>query len=188
MGASLGATEAGRDGRPAFVKVWDPFVRLFHWWLLMFFAVAWVSAEEWDLVHEYAGYIVAGLVGSRILWGLIGTRHARFSDFVYSPSLVFRYLKDSLQLKAKRYLGHNPAGGAMALALLMSLITVSATGMMMTTDAFWAADWLEELHETAANVTFGLVILHIGGVVFSSVEHGENLVRSMITGLKRADK
>lgn len=186
MSASLGATEAGRETRPAFVRVWDPFVRLLHWWLALSFAIAWISADEWDLVHEYAGYVVAALVGLRIAWGLIGTRHARFSDFVYSPPAVFAYLRDSFLLKARRYLGHNPAGGAMVLALLLSLTAVSATGIMMTTDAFWTAEWVEEVHEAAANLTLGLVVLHVAGVIFSSLEHGENLVKSMLTGMKRA--
>ena len=188
MRASLGSTEAGRVSRPAFVKVWDPFVRLFHWSLVLFFVIAVISADEWERVHEYSGYIVAGLVGVRIVWGVIGTRHARFSDFVYRPSVVMSYLKSTLHARAPRYLGHNPAAGMMVLALLLSLVFVSATGVMMTMDAFWAAEWVEDLHETAANVTIGLVVLHIGGVVFSSVEHKENLIRSMITGLKRADK
>lgn len=173
--------------RPAFVKVWDPFVRLFHWSLVSAFAIAWISADEWDLVHEYAGYIVAGLIGLRVIWGLIGARYARFTDFFYKPSVIFGYLKDSLSLKAKRYLGHNPAGGAMVLALLLSLAAVSATGIMMTTETFWTAEWVEEVHEAAANLTLGLVILHVAGVVFSSLEHRENLIKSMFTGLKRAD-
>lgn len=185
MSASLGTTETGRDTRPVFVKVWDPYVRVFHWSLVASFAIAWLSAEEWDLVHEYAGYIVAGLIGSRILWGLIGTRHARFSDFTYRPTIVLRYLGDSLKLKAKRYLGHNPAGGAMVIALLLSLFGVSITGILLTTDTFWTAEWVEEIHEASANLALGLVILHIAGVIFSSIEHGENLVRSMITGTKR---
>ncbi|MCP5082974.1 MAG: cytochrome b [Alphaproteobacteria bacterium] len=188
MSASLGATQTGRASRPVFVKVWDPFVRLFHWSLVLSFAFAWISADEWDLVHEYAGYIVAGLIGSRLIWGLIGTRHARFSNFVYRPSVVLRYLKDSLLLNAKRYLGHNPAGGAMILALLLSLIAVSATGIMMTSVALGTAEWIEELHEVAADLTLGLVVLHMAGVMFSSLKHRENLVRSMFTGLKRADR
>lgn len=188
MSASLGAAEAGRAARPAFVKVWDPFVRLFHWSLVLFFAVAWFSAEESDLVHEDAGYIVAGLVGLRIVWGLIGTRYARFSDFVYRPSVVLGYVRDSLHTRARRYLGHNPVGGMMVIALLVMLVAVSATGIMLGMDAFASAEWVEEVHEIVANVTLGLVVLHLGGVIFSSVEHDENLVRSMINGLKRADR
>ena len=187
MSASLGATETGREKRPVFVKVWDPVVRLFHWSLVLSFAVAMVTAEEWDTVHEYAGYAVAALVGLRIVWGFVGTRHARFADFVYRPSEVVRYVKDTLALRARRYLGHNPAGGAMIVVLLLCLVGVSATGILLGADTYKGLKWLEEVHEVLGNLCIGLVVLHIGGVVFSSFEHGENLVRSMVDGLKRSD-
>jgi cytochrome b len=89
-------------------------------------------------------------------------------------------------LRAKRYLGHNPAGGAMVIALLAALAVVTGTGVMMTTDAFWGLEWVEELHEIAVNLTLGLIALHILGVILASLEHGENLVMAMITGRKRA--
>lgn len=187
MTVSHEATETGRATRPASIKVWDPFVRLFHWSLVSFFTIAWITADEWDRIHEIMGYAVAVLVGLRIIWSIVGTRHARFSDFIYRPSTVIGYLKDSLHMKARRYLGHNPAGGTMVVVLLLCLVAVSATGFMLTMDAYWMVEWVEELHEAAANLTLALVVVHVGGVIFSSVEHKENLVRSMITGLKRRD-
>lgn len=187
MSVSIESTEAGRSGRPAFAMVWDPFVRLFHWSLVSFFALTWISADEWDRLHEVTGYIVAGLVGLRVIWGLIGTRHARFSDFVYGPQKVLAYLRDNLRGKAKRYRGHNPAGGAMVVALLLCFVMVSVTGIILATDVAFAGDWVEDLHEVTANLTLGLVLLHIVGVVYSSRAHKENLVASMITGLKRDD-
>jgi len=165
MSVSIESTEAGRSGRPAFAMVWDPFVRLFHWSLVSFFALTWISADEWDRLHEVTGYIVAGLVGLRVIWGLIGTRHARFSDFVYGPQKVLAYLRDNLRGKAKRYRGHNPAGGAMVVALLLCLVVVSVTGIILATDVAFAGDWVEDLHEVTANLTLGLVLLHIVGVV-----------------------
>lgn len=183
--SSAALTEAGRATRPAEVKVWDLLVRLFHWSLVLAFAVAWLSAEEWDSVHEYAGYAVMALVALRILWGMIGTRHARFADFVYRPGTVVRYLRDTALLRAKRYLGHNPAGGAMVIALLVALAAITATGFMMTTDAFWGVEWVEDAHETAVDITLVLVGLHLLGVLAASIEHSENLVRAMITGRKR---
>ncbi len=180
-------TEAGRAARPAFIKVWDPFVRLFHWALVAFFAIAWITGDDWERIHEISGYAIAVLVALRVLWGLIGSRHARFSDFVYRPAAIIGYIKRSVRLRAKRYLGHNPAGGAMVLALLLSVSLATATGVMSTTDAFWGVEWVEELHEVTANLTLGLVFLHVAGVAFASLQHRENLVRSMITGLKRAD-
>ena len=176
---------AGRESRPAEIKVWDPFVRLFHWSLVLAFAVAWVSADEWDGLHEWAGYTVAGLVALRIVWGIVGTQHARFADFVYRPRTVIAYLADTLMLRAKRYLGHNPAGGVMVIALLLSMTAIAATGIMMTSDAFWGVEWVEEVHEGAVNLALVLVGLHVAGVLVASLEHGENLVRSMITGRKR---
>jgi cytochrome b len=181
--------EAGRDSRPAEVpaevKVWDPLVRVLHWSLLAAFVAAWATADELDRIHIVAGYVVMGLVAVRIVWGFVGPRHARFADFVRGPSQVAAYLGDILRFRARRHLGHNPAGGAMIVALLVMLGIVSATGFMMTTDAFWGVAWVEEAHELAVNATLGLVALHVAGVALASFEHGENLVRAMFTGRKR---
>ena len=186
MEAATRAMDAGSDALPATVRVWDPFVRIFHWSLVALFAFAFLTGDEWDKPHEFAGYVVAGLIGLRVIWGFIGTRHARFSDFVTGPGTVIGYLKDATRFRAKRYLGHNPAGAAMVIALFAAISTICATGIMMTTDMFWGVGWVGEVHEFAANATLILIALHIGGVVFASIEHGENLVRSMITGKKRA--
>jgi cytochrome b len=176
---------AGGASPPATVKVWDPLVRVFHWSLLLLFAVAYVTGDEVERVHVAAGYTIAGLIALRILWGFVGPRHARFSNFVRPPGEVVAYLRDILLLRAPRHLGHNPAGGAMILALLAALIATSVTGYMMTTDAFWGAKWVEEVHETLANATIALVALHVLGVVTASFVHRENLVKAMITGRKR---
>jgi cytochrome b len=113
------------------IKVWDPLVRIFHWTLVLAFFTAYFTEDDWQSIHVIAGYTVAGLVAFRVVWGFIGTRHARFSDFVFSPSTVIAYLKDILYLRAKRYIGHNPAGGAMVLALLISLAGTTLTGMKL---------------------------------------------------------
>ncbi|MCB1473278.1 MAG: cytochrome b/b6 domain-containing protein [Rhodobiaceae bacterium] len=186
MEAATRAMDAGSDALPATVRVWDPFVRIFHWSLVALFAFAFLTGDEWDKPHEFAGYVVAGLIGLRVIWGFIGTRHARFSDFVTGPGTVIGYLKDAAGFRARRHLGHNPAGGAMVLALLAAIAVISLTGHMMTTDAYWGVKWVEEVHEAAAFGTLGLIALHVGGVVFASIEHGENLVRAMVTGRKRA--
>ncbi|MBI5262579.1 MAG: cytochrome b/b6 domain-containing protein [Bradyrhizobium sp.] len=177
--------EAGGATPPVTVKVWDPFVRLFHWSLVTCFVVAYATGDEIEKVHLAAGYTIAGLVAARIVWGVIGSRHARFSDFVRSPREVLSYLRDVVLLRARRYLGHNPAGGAMIVALLAALIGTCTTGFMMTTDAYWGAKWVEEVHELFANLTVGLVVGHILGVLVASFEHKENLVASMISGRKR---
>lgn len=111
------------------VKVWDPLVRIFHWSLVAFFAAAFLTGEEEGSLHVYAGYTVIGLVLFRILWGFIGTEHARFKDFLFGPSKVFQYLKSLFGGSPKRYLGHNPAGGYMVVVLLLSLLVVTFTGL-----------------------------------------------------------
>ncbi|HEY6858226.1 MAG TPA: cytochrome b/b6 domain-containing protein [Pseudolabrys sp.] len=177
--------EAGGAMPPATVKVWDPFVRVFHWSLATLFMVAYVSGDDVEQVHIAAGYAIAGLIALRIIWGSIGPRYARFSNFVQSPRQVLSYIRDVAIFRAPRYLGHNPAGGAMIIALLVMLVGTSITGFMMTTDAFWGAKWVEEIHEAFANLTAALVVIHVLGVLLSSFGHRENLVKSMITGWKQ---
>ena len=179
------ALETGRIARPDSVKVWDLFVRVCHWLLVILFAVAWYSGGIWDNPHLAAGYFIFGLVVARIVWGFVGSRHARFSDFIYGPRTILLHIADMLRMRAPRYLGHNPAGGAMVIMLLATLIVVCISGVMMTTDAFWGVRWVDRLHETASTIALVLVALHVGGVIFASIEHGENLVRAMITGRKR---
>jgi cytochrome b len=186
MGAHPEGLKAGGAMPPATVKVWDPFVRIFHWSLVALFAFAFLTGDEWQKPHELAGYVIAGLVAARIVWGFVGSRHARFSTFVRSPNQVFRFLSATARFSAPRYLGHNPAGAAMILALLAAIGVIATTGYMMTTDAYWGVEWVEEVHELAAWGALGLIALHLAGVVAASLEHSENLVRAMVTGRKRA--
>jgi cytochrome b len=179
------------------ITIWDPLVRLFHWSLVLTFVAAYASGEEWLALHVPAGYAIGALLVFRMVWGIVGPRHARFSDFVRSPAAIRAYLKDLVRLRAPRYLGHNPAGGAMVVALLASLAVTTVSGLALYGSAefagplqglvshapFWA-DVLEGLHEAAANVTVLLIVLHVGGVLVSSVLHRENLVRAMINGRK----
>lgn len=180
------AIEAGGATPPATVRVWDPFVRAFHWSLAALFLLAYLTGDEVEQVHIAAGYTIAALLGLRIVWGFAGPRHARFRDFVASPRAVFRYLRDVALLRAPRYLGHNPAGGAMVIALMAALTGTCVTGILMTTDAGWGSQTLEDVHETLAHLTVGLVVVHVIGVLVASFEHRENLVAAMITGRKRA--
>ena len=189
-GAMPPATATTANGRDAAavptVPVWDAFVRVFHWSLVGLFALAFATGDEIEWLHLTAGYAIAALIALRVAWGFVGPRHARFGDFVRPPGEVWAYFRDAVRLRAPRHLGHNPAGGAMVVALLAMLAGTAATGFMMTTDAFWSAQWVEDLHEAFAYATLGLIGLHVAGVAFASLEHGENLVRAMITGQKRA--
>ena len=145
-----------------------------------------MTGDEIEWLHLWAGYAIAALVAIRIVWGFIGSESARFSSFVKGPRAVVAFLKQLLHLEAPRYLGHNPAGGAMIVILLVLLTMLCVTGFAMTTDAYWGFKALEEIHEALAYITLALVGLHVAGVLFASMEHGENLVKAMITGRKRA--
>lgn len=171
---------------PSPTLVWDVPVRVFHWLLVACFAGAWLTAESehWRLVHVTLGYTMAGLVGFRLVWGLIGTRHARFASFVRGPRAVLAYLRSLLGPKPEHHTGHNPAG-ALAIVGLLGLIVLTAASGFATYNEL-GGDWLEELHEVAANALLILVGIHVAGVVVGSLVHKENLVRAMFTGRKPA--
>jgi cytochrome b len=185
MALSESTIEAGGAMPPATVRVWDLFIRIFHWSLVGLFTVVFATGDKIEQLHAAAGYGIATLLAARIVWGFIGRRHARFVDFVTSPATALAYVRAILRGRAPRYLGHNPVGGAMVVALMALLALLCVTGFMMTTDAFWGVKWVQELHATAANLMLGLVALHVIGVMFTSIDHGENLVKAMITGRKR---
>ena len=174
------------ERRAGSVRVWDPFVRVFHWLLVAGFAVNYFElVREGKLAHQVIGYVVLGLVAARILWGFFGPRHARFSSFIARPPEVLQYIGDMLAHRSRRHVGHNPAGAAMVLALLAVTILVGATGWLSTTDWFFGSDFMEEAHEILANLMLALAGLHILGVIHASWRHRENLVLSMMTGRKR---
>ncbi len=168
------------------VKVWDPLVRIFHWSLVTMFAVAWLSSEGLETVHEWSGYIAGGLVVIRIVWGFIGPRYARFTNFIKGPRTTIEYLKDMAKGKEKRYLGHNPAGAAMIIALLVTMLVTIWTGWMLIQPQYEHSILVKGAHELITSVLMGLVILHVGGVILAGLRHRENLARAMITGEKKA--
>lgn len=227
------------------VRVWDLFVRVFHWSLVALFVIAWLTGEEAGWIHNWSGYAILALVLARIAWGLVGSRHARFTDCVRSPVAALRYVRGLVDGSAPRPLGHNPAGAWMAILLLATLLAASGSGLVVlglegagplagridtasplvtlvggagaegedsheheaegdddeaeeghtdevagapTGPSLEAAEetW-EEVHELFANLAVLLVIVHILGVLASSLAHRENLVRAMFTGRKRAD-
>ncbi len=177
------------------VKVWDLPLRIFHWLLVAGFFVAYLTEDELLTVHVWAGYLVTGLLVFRLIWGFVGNDYARFSSFLCSPAKSIAYLKNLIALKTQRYLGHNPAGAAMIVLLLVSILATVITGF-----AVYGADqaagplaaigsdnekmW-EEVHEFFANFTLVLVAVHIIGVAVESYIHRENLPKAMVHGFKR---
>ncbi len=205
----------GDAGQAAPVRVWDPLVRVFHWGVVLAVAVAWLTADEVQRVHEIAGYGVAGLVAFRLLWGLVGSHHARFAAFLKGPRATLAYLRDMIGGRERRHLGHNPAGAAMIVALLLTLSGTAFTGWLMAEPArlamlpslpqiaapafadddhdvvtAWrgegANEALEEVHKVLADLLLLLAALHVAGVVLASFRHHENLPLAMVTGDKRA--
>lgn len=166
------------------ILVWDAPVRVFHWLMVLSFAGAYLTAESerWRLVHVSLGYTLGGLVAFRIIWGLMGTRYARFSSFFRGPKAVAQYLRAMLSGKPEHHIGHNPAGSvAIALILFLS-VAITATGWAIYNDV--GGGLFEELHESFADIMLAVVGLHVIGVVITSWLHRENLARSMVTGEK----
>lgn len=200
------------DPNTAEVTVWDRWVRLFHWTLVVAFTLAYFIQEgpfealledmdgAWlQRIHVWSGYVIVGLLIFRLIWGFTGSLYARFSNFVYRPREIFTYTQQVLMLRAPRHLGHNPAGGAMIILLLLSLtITVVAglvlygadkglgplAGLLMnSSDGLIEA--AQDVHEFFANFTLILVVGHLTGVIWESLLHRENLTHAMLTGRKR---
>ncbi|MFQ5623850.1 MAG: cytochrome b/b6 domain-containing protein [Paracoccaceae bacterium] len=189
------------DTDEAMLKVWDPLVRVSHWTLVVAFLVAYYTeGDALMALHAWAGYVVGVVIALRVLWGFVGPKHARFSDFVYKPKTSWAYAKALLRFRSERYIGHSPAGGAMILILLVGLaVTVwsgletyaikenagplaSATAGAANTGkggGLWSV-----VHENVGGFMMFLVVFHVAGALFASIAHRENLVRSMIDGKK----
>ena len=159
-------------------------MRVLHWALVAAIASAWWSSSRTGPLHEWLGYAAAAVVGARLLWGRIGSVHARFTDFVKPPRAVLAYLRLVARNRAPRHLGHNPAGGAMVVALLVCVSLVAVSGWAATTDLLWGYAWPVLVHTTLAWLLVALIAVHVAGVIFTSWQHRENLVAAMITGDK----
>jgi cytochrome b len=175
---------AGTPDATTKIAVWDLPTRIFHWTLAASFTGAFLTAESerWRDLHVMLGYTLLGLIAFRLIWGFIGSRYARFSSFTAGPSRLAAYAKSLLSGQPQHHVGHNPAG-ALAIFLLLSLgLVVGLSGWASFNEI--GGDWLEELHEGAANAMLAVVVIHLLGVVVSSLLHRENLVVAMITGNK----
>lgn len=166
------------------ILVWDAPVRVFHWLMVLCFAGAYLTAEseKWRLVHVTLGYTLGGLVAFRFIWGIVGTRYARFASFLTSPLAVLRYVRSMFSHKPEHHVGHNPAGAVAIVLLLLLSVVIVASGWAVYNDV--GGHWLETLHEGASNAMLLVVAVHVAGVVVASWLHRENLVRAMLTGKK----
>ena len=169
------------------ILIWDAPTRVFHWLQAISFFGAYLTSESERNrdIHVAFGYILLGLIVFRLLWGFLGTRYARFSSFLFKPGEIIAYLLSLIKGKARHYLGHNPAGSVSVWLLLALGLFLCVTGVMALQDD--AGDAVVEMHGVATNIMLAVILLHIIGVLVSSVLHHENLVRSMITGYKSAE-
>jgi cytochrome b len=171
---------------PRRVRVWDPIVRIFHWTVVGGVIANLTFLRHAETPHIYVGYAVIAALIVRLCWGFVARGHARFTSFVPGPRRLAGYFTAMLGKREPRYVGHNPAGAAMIVLLLVLLATVGTTGWMMSLDAFWGVAWVETLHEITANVLIVAVALHVIGAIVESIRHRENLPLAMITGYKRS--
>ena len=167
------------------MKVWDAFVRVAHWALVLCIAAAWFTRGG---IHETIGYAALAVVTLRTGWGFVGSSYARFSQFVRTPRATLDYARAVAAARAPRYIGHNPLGGWMVVALLATVALTAASGWLSVTDRYWGVAWVQDAHEALADVLVLLVALHLGGVLHASHRHRESLVAAMVTGRKPAPR
>ena len=166
------------------VRVWDPFVRMFHWSLVVCVLIDYFIVDDGKTLHEWLGYIATGLVLARIVWGFIGTRHARFADFFPTPGRVRAHVRAIMSGRPDSHPGHNPLGAIMILTLIALVLLIGLTGFLQTTDMFWGEEWLQKLHGAMSSILIGMAAVHaLAAIVMSRVERS-NLVAAMVTGVK----
>jgi len=167
-------------------KVWDPLIRIFHWSLVISFGIAWISSEGFDSLHMWSGYVAGALIAFRLFWGLIGPRYARFTQFIKGPGTTISYMKAMVSGDEKRYVGHNPAGGAMVIALIVTLGITVWTGWLTTLPQYENNTLVSDAHGFITSALMLLVVVHVAGVVLASMRHKENLAKAMVNGVKRS--
>lgn len=166
--------------------MWDILVRIFHWTIVTGFALEMFVLDEGKWQHRWVGYVILSAILIRILWGFLGTPHARYADWFPTPKKLYIYISSLLKGNEPRYIGHNPAGAVMMIALIFAMTACGVTGWMQGLDRFWGEEWLQEMHEVLANSILVLAGIHVLGAIVESFRHKENLILSMVTGYKRA--
>ena len=166
------------------IRVWDRFVRVFHWSLVLCVLTNYFIIDDGELIHQWIGYIASALVAARIAWGFVGSRHARFSDFFPTPSRLKEHISRMLSGQPDFHPGHNPVGALMMLALIALVLGLGATGFMQTLHAFWGEEWLQDLHEISGEVLLLSAGLHAAAALVMGRLERTRLLKAMVTGVK----
>jgi cytochrome b len=181
-------------------RIWDPLLRIFHWALVAAFATSFVLGEFGPNImtlHFWSGYVICGLLAFRLIWGIFGSKHARFTDFIAGPGQVVRYMRHLPERSPSYWPGHNPLGGLAVIALLLLLVAQVTTGLLADPEDYINQGPLAHLvsadmnraasawHEIIGSVLLGLIALHVGVIVFYRIWKREDLIRPMITGRKK---
>ncbi len=182
--------------------VWDPLLRIFHWLLVVCCLIAYIFEDKMFNLHLLVGSIIFGLLIFRLIWGVIGTKYARFSGLNCSIHALIQHLRGLARLEASPHIGHTPAGRIMIIFLLAGLLMLTVCGLMLyglENSALFGASfmaeveidtilWIEDMHELIADVLALAALLHIAGVLLESILQKQNLIRAMITGYKTVEK
>ena len=166
------------------IKVWDPVVRLFHWSLVGAFVANAFFTDAERLLHRQVGYVVVGLISLRVVWGLVGSKYARFASFPPNPAAALGQVADMATGRKRLHIGHTPLGALMIYNLLLSMVVIGGSGYMMTLNAYFGIQWVKELHELAVTWAEVSVVAHIAAVLWESRRTGVNLPLAMVTGTK----
>lgn len=167
------------------VPVWDRFVRFFHWSLVLCVVTNYFVVDDGEAVHQWLGYAASALVLARTVWGFVGTRYARFSDFFPTPGRIAQHVRQLRRGERVFHAGHNPLGAVMMLTLMALVLSLGLTGWLQTTDRFWGDEGLQELHETLGSALMLLAGVHAAAAIVMGRLDGVNLVAAMVTGVKR---
>ncbi len=164
--------------------VWDRFVRVFHWTLVACVLLNSFVLDDGETVHQWSGYLASALVLARVVWGFVGSRHARFADFFPTPRRVAHHLHGLLTGQAEFHWGHNPLGALMMIALMGMVLALGVTGWMQGLDAYWGEEWLQDLHEVLGEALIVLVGLHAAAALIMGRMERTRLLKAMVTGTK----
>lgn len=167
-------------------RVWDRFVRFFHWSLVTCVLANYFLVDDGETLHHWIGYFASVLIVARIVWGFVGSEYARFTSFFPTPARLRAHLAAIRSGQPGFHPGHNPLGAVMMLALMVLVLALGISGFLQTTDAFWGEEWLQEVHEMLASALIALATLHAAAAIIMGRLEGVSLVGAMITGVKRA--